>query len=189
MISRTSSAMALEKQKTSRRASKGRGWVAATQDMMQIAQSASGAHTYRYRRGAGGLTPDFLTLSRLLFVGGGFPPGRNLRFRRTPAVSRHPPSRTSAGTPRNAPRHFNRVVRSTGTPFRSLWASSLHSRPSYQRSNEPRKRSQSGSHSQPHAPAGLNSPVRGYATALLCNARPVASGLALIRCKGKANPA
>ena len=36
---------------------------------------------------------------------------------------------------------------------------------------------------------GLKSPVRGYATALLCNARPVASGLALIRCKGKANPA
>ena len=38
-------------------------------------------------------------------------------------------------------------------------------------------------------PAGLNSPVRGFATALLFNARPVASGLALIRCKGKANPA
>ena len=35
----------------------------ATQDMMQIAQSASGAHTYGYRRGPGGLTPDFLTLS------------------------------------------------------------------------------------------------------------------------------
>ena len=46
-----------------RRASKGRGWVPATQDMMQIAQSASGAHTYCYRRGPGGLTPDFLTLS------------------------------------------------------------------------------------------------------------------------------
>jgi DNA replication protein DnaC len=30
---------------------------------MQIAQSASGAHTYCYRRGPGGLTPDFLTLS------------------------------------------------------------------------------------------------------------------------------
>jgi hypothetical protein len=32
------------------RASKGRGWVPATQDIMQIAQSASGAHTYCYRR-------------------------------------------------------------------------------------------------------------------------------------------
>ena len=32
---------------------------------MQIAQSVSGAHTYCYRRGPGGLTPDFLTLSLL----------------------------------------------------------------------------------------------------------------------------
>jgi hypothetical protein len=30
---------------------------------LQIAQSASGAHTYCYRRGPDGLTPDFLTLS------------------------------------------------------------------------------------------------------------------------------
>ena len=32
---------------------------------MQIVHSASGALTYRYRRGPGGLTPDFLTLSIL----------------------------------------------------------------------------------------------------------------------------
>ena len=30
---------------------------------LQIAQSASGAHTYCYGRGPDGLTPDFLTLS------------------------------------------------------------------------------------------------------------------------------
>jgi hypothetical protein len=36
------------------------GVVPATQDMMQIAQSASGAHTYCYRRGPGGLTPRLL---------------------------------------------------------------------------------------------------------------------------------
>ena len=34
----------------------------APQDIMQIVQSASRAYTYRYRRGPGGLTPDFLTL-------------------------------------------------------------------------------------------------------------------------------
>ena len=96
------------------------------------------------------------------------------------------PSLASAGTPATPQCIFFRVVRSTGTPLRSPFrASSLYSRPSYQRSNEPRKRSQSGSHSRPHAPVGLNSPVRGYATALLCNARPVASGLALIRSKVK----
>jgi hypothetical protein len=40
-----------------------RSGVGSSHDIMQIAQSTSGAHTYCYRRGPGGLTPDFLTLS------------------------------------------------------------------------------------------------------------------------------
>ena len=39
------------------RASRSRGWVTATQDIMQIAQSPSRGTLYCYRRSSGGLTP------------------------------------------------------------------------------------------------------------------------------------
>jgi hypothetical protein len=57
--------------------------------------------------------------------------------------------------PQQRPKAFNRVVRSTGTPFRSPLGLP-HSIPDHLTSerNKPRKRSQSGSHSRPHAPNG-----------------------------------
>jgi hypothetical protein len=62
-------------------------------------------------------------------------------------------------------------------------------RPDHDRT-KPRKRSTKADHIRDYTPlTGLESPVRGYATALLCNARPVASGLALIRSRVGANPA
>jgi len=56
---------------------------------------------------------------------------------------------------------------------------SLHPRPSYQRPNEPRMTFPK------RITFAAARRVRGYATALLCNARPVASELALIRSRVK----
>jgi len=43
-------------------------------------------------------------------LGKGFPLGRNLRFRHTPAISRHPPLGDILATPQKN----NRLIRSTG---------------------------------------------------------------------------
>jgi hypothetical protein len=83
---------------------------------------------------------------------------------------------------------LERLARSMGPTFRGLGGLPTPFPTILPDRNEPRKGSQSGSHSQPHATTRLKSPMRGYAIALPCNARPVASGLTLIRCKGKANP-
>jgi hypothetical protein len=116
-----------------------------------------------------------------------FPPGRNLRFRRTPAASRHPPSRT--GIPPQRPNAFQSSGKIDGNSVPGpLWAPSLHSRPSYQWSNEPRKRSQSGSHSRPHAPVGLKARAwLRHRIALQCSPGCLRSGFDSV--KGKSNPA
>jgi hypothetical protein len=59
---------------------------------------------------------------RILFnkntpLGGGFPLGGTYVSAAPLPLRVIRLARTSAGTPRNAPRHFNRVARSAGTPF------------------------------------------------------------------------
>jgi hypothetical protein len=84
---------------------------------------------------------------------------------------------------------FIRVVRSTGATVRRP-CGPPHLVPTILPVIETAvKEIPSKSHSRLNALSELKSPVRGYATALLCNARPVASGLALIRSRVTANPA
>jgi hypothetical protein len=78
------------------------------------------------------------------------------------------------------------VVRSTGTPLRSFLGGFLTLFPTIFPGNATsRERDPKADHSGCTTLRGLKSPVRSYATALLCNARPVASGLALIRSRVK----
>ena len=99
--------------------------------------------------------------------------------------------RTTVGGALATPAFKHSTVRSTGAAFRDpLGAPSLRPDHLANEQTEPRKRSAKRIPIAAARPLpGLKSPVRGYAIALLCNARPVASGLALIRCKGEANPA